>query len=43
MSLEMEHRYSRTSLIWTPVIRADPSTGQYADIAEIVGSTVGVA
>ena len=40
--------YSQTSLIRTPVIRAPPSTGQlilyfYADLPEIVGSTVGMA
>ena len=37
--------YSRTFLIWTPVIRAPPQLGSWfhADIAEIVGSTLGVA
>ena len=38
-------RYSLTSLIQTPVSRAPPSIGSlfYADLAEIVGRTVGVA
>ena len=40
------NNYSRTSLIWTPVIRALPSTAWAADflyLSEIVDSTVGVA
>ena len=40
---------SQSSLIWTPVIWAPPSTRQlicpilYGDVAEIVGNAVGVA